>query len=226
LTGLGRDRRVILGLEGATIEHRQISARTANAGAGRATAGDPPGHGLPATFTYVAAAGRTVRGVVRDKATGKPVAGVRMKGWDGFVEAITDRDGRYELTGFAKAPQSRGVYAYSVIARPGTGQPYFSTGGHAEDTPGLAPLTLNLDLVGGIVVRGRVKVKGTDRKPAVAVVEYHPLFPNPHVRKIAPFGRPASSAVVGPDGSYSLVVVPGPGVLGVSAAPRDAYGYG
>jgi protocatechuate 3,4-dioxygenase beta subunit len=218
LTGLGRERRVILGLQGETIEHRQISA-TVNARAGDKTLSKHHGHGLPATFTFVAAAGRRIRGVVRDKATGRPVAGVRVKAWDGFVETITDKEGRYELTGTAKAAR------YTLTARPGPGQPYFSASASSDDAPGLAPLTVNFNLVGGIALRGRVKEKGGG-KPAVAVVDYHPLFPNPHVRKIAPYDRPASSAVVGPDGSYSLVVLPGPGVVCLSAAPRDTYALG
>jgi protocatechuate 3,4-dioxygenase beta subunit len=224
LRGLGRDRTVILGLEGPTIEHRQISARTVNAKAGEKTSGKH--HDLPATFTYLVAAGRLVRGVVRDKATGKPVAGVRVKAWDGFVEVTTDKEGRYELPGCAKAPQRGGMLPFTVTARPATGQLYFSAVTSGEDPPGLAPVTANFNLSSGIVVRGKVKGKGPAKKPAVAIVEYHPLFPNPHARKIAPFDKPTSQAVVGSDGSYSLVVLPGPGVLCVSAAPRNAYTMG
>jgi hypothetical protein len=33
----------------------------------------------------------------------------------------------------------------------------------------------------------------------------------------------ASSATLGPDGSYSLVVLPGPGIVLVAASPRDSY---
>src|SRR5262249_27306068 len=36
-------------------------------------------------------------------------------------------------------------------------------------------------------------------------------------------GAAASSALVQPDGSFSLVVLPGPGVLCVAASPRNAY---
>jgi hypothetical protein len=85
---------------------------------------------------------------------------------------------------------------------------------------------IDFNLVTGIVLRGKVKVKGSGRPPAIAVVDYHPLFPNPFTRKIAPFDKPASSAVVRPDGSFNLVVLPGPGVICVSAAPRDAYALG
>jgi RNA polymerase sigma factor (sigma-70 family) len=218
LAGLGNDREVILGLEGATIEHRQISARTSKARPGETTAGKH--HGLPATFTYVASAGRLIRGVVRDRATGKPVAGVRVKSHDGFVEAPTDKEGRYELPGNAKKQWTM------VTAWPESGQPYFSACARVEDTPGLAPLTANFNLVGGIALRGQVKEKATGRKPAAAIVQYFPLYGNPHTRTIAPHDCPASSAVVAADGSYRLVVLPGPGVVCVSAAPRDAYAPG
>ncbi len=224
LTGLGSNRKVILGLEGATIEHRQISARTVKPQPGETISRKH--HDLPATFTYLAAAGRRIRGVVRDKATGKPVAGVRVRAWDGFVEVISDKDGRYELTGSPKAPQSGGMLPYSLTARPQSGQPYFSAIARSTETPGLGPVTIDINLVTSIVLRGKVKVKGGGSAPAVAIVDYHPLFPNPHTRKINPFEKPASSAVVGSDGSFSLVVLPGPGVICVSAAPRDAYALG
>jgi hypothetical protein len=57
------------------------------------------------------------------------------------------------------------------------------------------------------------------------VVVYYPLAPNPHSAALpnctdwlAP-----SSARVRPDGSYSLAVLPGPGVVLVAASPRDWY---
>jgi hypothetical protein len=55
-------------------------------------------------------------------------------------------------------------------------------------------------------------------------VEYHPLFPNPHSSKLTngPFVA-ASSCRVRTDGSYCLAVLPGPGVVGVAASPREWY---
>jgi hypothetical protein len=56
------------------------------------------------------------------------------------------------------------------------------------------------------------------------VVEYYPLVPDTHAGRIANgFSAAAASAVIRPDGSYSLVVLPGPGVVCVAASPRGVY---
>src|SRR5262249_49343590 len=63
----------------------------------------------------------------------------------------------------------------------------------------------------------------TQTPPKTAVLEYYPLFPNPHSSKITNGFLAASSAFIQPDGSYRLVVLPGPGVVCVAASPRNAY---
>src|SRR5205823_1040264 len=63
----------------------------------------------------------------------------------------------------------------------------------------------------------------TGNPPRTAVVEYFPLFPNPHSAKISNSFLAASSAVIQLDGSYRLVVLPGPGVVCVAASPRYSY---
>jgi hypothetical protein len=55
-------------------------------------------------------------------------------------------------------------------------------------------------------------------------VEYYPLFPNPHSSTLTNgFDLAASSVFLQPDGSYSLVVLPGPRVVCVAASPRHRY---
>lgn len=56
-------------------------------------------------------------------------------------------------------------------------------------------------------------------------MEYYPLFPNRHSSRILTIrpGDPASSAFIEPDGSFRLVVLPGPGVVCVAASPRNVY---
>jgi hypothetical protein len=92
------------------------------------------------------------------------------------------------------------------------------------DAPGPAALTVNFDLVRGIPLRGRVTDLLTHKPPQAAAVEYYPLFPNRHSSRITNLpSLAASSAVTGPDGSYTLVVLPGPGVVCVAASPRNSY---
>ena len=59
-------------------------------------------------FEYAAEPTRPIEGVVRDKDTGKPIAGVTIQSdkfagtntsGDGSVRTVTDQDGRYRLMG-------------------------------------------------------------------------------------------------------------------------------
>jgi hypothetical protein len=157
--------------------------------------------------------------VVRDKATGKPVAGVRVCALQNHPPASTDENGRFEILGCPKTPQG-----YSVMAQPRTGQPYFAARASVPDKPGPDPLTVDLDLASGIPLSGRVTDQATGKPPRAAVVAYYPLFPNAHSSRLTHCSDlAASSALVQPDGSYSLVVLPGPGVVCVGASPRNSY---
>jgi hypothetical protein len=212
LTGLGRDRVVRLALEGSTISHSTLAAVTRPAGATPYFAGVKG-----AAFEHEALPSRPIRGVVRDRATGKPVAGVKISACGHLPTAVTDEDGGYELPGCPKAD------VYFVLAQPQAGQPYFATWARVPDGPGLDPLTANLELVGGIRLQGRVTDGATQRPLRAGVVEYYPLFPNPHSSRITTGTVAPSSALIRPDGSYSLVVLPGPGVVCVAGSPRNSY---
>jgi hypothetical protein len=176
----------------------------------------PGGRPIPdriygATFQLVSQPSRTIVGTVRDRGTGDPVAGVRMEG-RGVQSVKTDADGRFELLGLAKGSQ------YVIDAVP-DGVPYFRASARLADAPGIEPLTVGFDLVRGITVRGRVTVLPSG-EPIQAHVEYYPLLPNMHVKQlgvIASSTQGRSSADCGPDGSYVIAVLPGPGVLAFSA---------
>src|SRR5262249_54326936 len=72
---------------------------------------------------------------------------------------------------------------------------------------------------GEVTVRGKVTDKATGQPVAGAMVDYHPLYANPNVIKLAGFWSPRSEATTGPDGSYALTVLPGQGGIGI-VAPR------
>jgi hypothetical protein len=214
LTGLGRDRVVSLGLEGLAIPPTVFVA-----GDGPTQAAAPRGRG--AAFELVIA-GRPVRGVVRDRRTGLPLAGVKVSLQATGPYAIgpttrTDRDGRYELLG-PPLPLA------TVVAQPQAGQPYF-TAVQLANAPAPGPLTADFELLGGRPLRGRVTDRATGKPPRRAVVEYYPLPSNEQSAALSGRSRmvPASSSSLGPDGSYSLAVLPGPGIVLVAASPRDSY---
>jgi protocatechuate 3,4-dioxygenase beta subunit len=203
---VGRDRVVSLRLEGRGIATAALGAH-----------GDK--------FEYHAAVSRPIRGVVRDKDTGKPMAGVTVfsrRGINpryeelGSPRAVTDKEGRYELLGLAKAP------SYTLMMRPMDGL-YFQRGVGLQDAPGLEALTADVEMVRGLTVRGKVTDKATGQPVAGALVEYYPLDANPNVNKVPGFWYPRSEATTGPDGSYALTVLPAQGVIGVIGPKRDAY---
>jgi RNA polymerase sigma factor (sigma-70 family) len=218
LTGLGRDRNVVLQLAGKNIQHRPIIPVTLPAGSFANPKTQDAGSNLLATFDFVARASRSIRGVVKDKASGKPLAGVRMTSQETEAIAYTDNEGRYELPGMAKARH------YAVTAQPPNGQLYFAAHDGVDDTPGLEPLTLDFALAQGMEMRGRVTSRATGKPVKDAVVAYYPLFPNENTKTISGYPNgPASSAVTDAKGFYRLAALRGPGVIGVVAAPRDNY---
>jgi hypothetical protein len=77
---------------------------------------------------------------------------------------------------------------------------------------------------GEVKVSGKVTDKTTGKPVANARVDYHPLYPNRNVeRKVDGFWDPCSEATSGPDGSYVLTVLRGPGVIGVAGPKPDTY---
>ena len=81
LTGIGRDRIVNIAVEGPTIQSATITAMTRNAAA-VSTPKDAFGAKTVygATFDHLIPPGRALTGVVRDKRTGRPLAGVSVGG--------------------------------------------------------------------------------------------------------------------------------------------------
>jgi RNA polymerase sigma factor (sigma-70 family) len=219
LSGLGRERIVDLAIEAPGIEYARPRVMTR---AGEAVVGPPQYQRakiLAATFDYLAAPDRPIRGVVRDKETGKPVAGVRVESFGNTRPTETDKEGRYELLGYAKSK------TYFLTATPGAGQPYFNASPRVPDTPGFTPLVADIDLIRGVQVRGRVTDKQTGRPFRGADIRVFTLYPNPHAREgVGESASGVSSAVSGPDGSYSAVALPGPGIVAV-IAPGFDYKY-
>jgi RNA polymerase sigma factor (sigma-70 family) len=109
LAGCGDNRIVSLTVEGPSIHHTAFDVTTRPS--------VPPSKGiLPASFDYVAAPSRSIRGVVRDKATGRPLAGVKMTERQSLGLATSDSDGCFEIHGCPK------LQNYLVVAQPQIGQ--------------------------------------------------------------------------------------------------------
>jgi protocatechuate 3,4-dioxygenase beta subunit len=216
LAGVGRERVVILWIDGPGIARASLDVITRAAAPVADAKGRIRLYG--ASFDFVGGPTRLIRGVVRDKATGKPLPAVAVEAErSSWFKSVTDRQGRYELRGLAKAQR------YSLVANPGDGL-HFQRELGVQDTPGLDALPCDIALVRGLTVRGRVTDRGTGKPIARARVMYQPLGGNSHVNELLPgTWGPRSETTTGPDGSYTLTAMPGPGVIGVTARRWSAY---
>jgi beta-lactamase regulating signal transducer with metallopeptidase domain len=170
---------------------------------------------------------RTLSGVVREKGTGRPVAGAQVSvrlvtdgAGDSPSNAVTDEAGRYTITDL---PRSR---EYKLFVSPKPGEPYLYTSRKVETAGDQGPLMADVEFVRGIPFRVRVLDRET-AKPLKGYLSYFPIHPNnPFERGVmgsvgaASKGSSVCAAFceAGPDdqGQFHGAVLSGPGLLGFS----------
>jgi RNA polymerase sigma factor (sigma-70 family) len=219
IKGIGRERVVCLRAEGPTIATQQVRAMTRPPATTRSA---PQG----APFDLLVMPTRPVVGVVRDKDTGKPLAGVTVRShdWLGLVRTTTDKDGRYRLVGLPKGPGNKliasGGYGYWA---PANDLPYLAAIREVGDTPGLEPITIDVALKRGVWVKGRILDKATG-KPMVGGFDYFCFEDHPLADELPlPLGVPGGWTRK--DGSFRTVALPGRGLIAVRAY-KDDYRMG
>ncbi len=188
-----------------------------------------------AQFGHAAEPSRPITGVVRDKGTDKPLAGVVVRGTHSigeayrFVQTLTDTEGRYRLTGLDTPTQRRpnGRIGEEVIALAPEGQPYVSAVHSTVEGLDAKTLTRDFALKRGIWIKGRVIDKATGQ-PHRAFVDYYVFKDNPHASEVTDFGdnrltlgRKRTNA----DGTFRLVGLQGHGLL-CARAGNEAYRMG
>jgi RNA polymerase sigma factor (sigma-70 family) len=232
LTGIGRDRLVRVQLDGPAVVSQRFCVLTRPAKAVEVTElKGGPRYGHPRTvttyygadFRHVAAPARPITGVVRDKDTKKPLAGVTIQSYEwpqgrpvlpaDIVQTTTDEQGRYRLTGM---PKGTGIAI--KVAPPGD-LPYVAVRADVPDSHGLDPVTVDVELKRGAWVEGRLTDKVTG-KPVPGEVQYLALKSNPNLRDY-PDALPGEIATT-EDGSYRVVGLPGPGLVAVRCQ-KDHY---
>jgi RNA polymerase sigma factor (sigma-70 family) len=219
IKGIGRERVVCLRAEGPTIATQQVRAMTRAA----VTTRSAP-QGAPVDLLVVPT--RPVVGVVRDKDTGKPLAGVTVRShdWNGLVRTTTDKDGRYRLVGLPKGPGNKliaaGGYGYWA---PANDLPYLAAIREVGDTPGLEPITIDVALKRGVWVKGRILDKATG-KPVVGGFDYFCFEDHPLADEL-PLPQGSPGGWTQKDGSFRTVALPGRGLIAVRAY-KDDYRMG
>jgi RNA polymerase sigma factor (sigma-70 family) len=235
LTGIGRDRLVRAQIDGPTIVSQQLHILTRPEKPFELTYlerhRDDSDEKVVSVyygsdFRHAAAPTRPIVGVVRDKETGKPLAGVTIQsckfannpyhGVD-IIETTTDAKGQYRLTGM---PRGKGN---KVSLLPAADQPYVSITTEVPDSPGLEAVTLDFALKRGVWIEGKITDKVTG-KPLHASVEYLSFYRNPNLRDHPGFVGGAMFRFISTreDGSFRIVGLPGPGLIGVYYH-RDPY---
>jgi protocatechuate 3,4-dioxygenase beta subunit len=219
LSGLGRERVLRLKVHGPTVEHRVFWAMTRKGPSKGLMPGD---YGFyPATFDMVIGPAKPIVGTVRDKGTGKPLAGIIVEDGRGKGRALTDKDGRYRLLGVTKQAE------YHLSAGGGAGRPYFDVSKHhIADSPGLEPLTVDFELERGIEVTGRL----TDRVTGQSVrgtIHYFTPPDNPNLKHYTTLDGPkflvSDWGQTRPDGNFTVLTIPGPGVLVACMEKEDRF---
>jgi RNA polymerase sigma factor (sigma-70 family) len=178
-------------------------------------------------FEYAAAPSKPIEGTIRDKDTGRPIAGIGLRAavYDEYspipapgIRAHFDARGHYRLTGLPRAS------AYRIFVDPVPGQPYPpGTFRAPADTPAFAPATFDIALKRGILVRGKVTDKVTGQ-PVSGYVNVYAFQDNPHFDEYPGFDRRSNAPVQ--DGRYEVVALPGRGLIGCRAAEIERYrGY-
>ncbi len=226
--GLGKDWLYDLWIAGPTIEHRrarlvarpQKPKQVPGSGVYTEERGDPKLIQYGSEFVYVAAPSKPIIGVVRDKDTGKPIAGARVgKQWTRDDEpsgwTTTDAEGRYRLEGLPAA-------VHELTVEPPKDTPYLRTTARAvADKPGHESAKCDIEMLRQRLVRGRVTERVTG-KPVSGWVEYRPLAGNPNLKSAPHLAEPRwpphqMIVLLDKEGRFSIPTLPGRGVLVVKA---------
>ncbi len=170
------------------------------------------------TFVFVEAPSTPIRGVVRNKATGDPIAGVKVESLpfsdrgktsgSNHVHATTDAEGRYELQGLPQAEKTIIVFNTQDL-------PYLSASTEVDlsGSNNQSGVIADISLMPGVRVMGRVTDQ-TNGKGVRGQVQY--MAPNDHP-KFKELGELKSytsgSAEVDADGRFEVTVPHGPGFL-------------
>jgi RNA polymerase sigma factor (sigma-70 family) len=230
LAGVGRERLAELTIEGPTICLTEVEVLTRPGESFRTP--DIPGAtnagGYATTYhgaspRLAAAPNRPIEGVVRDRQTGRPIAGARVGISRPFSwasrDTLSDAQGRFRITSLP-----RGSGKELRILAP-EGEPYLPAMVAVENPPGLGPVACDIALTRGIAIRGRI----TDAKtgePVWSCVSYHADAKNPALEAMPEFRAIRDynykfRRFTRPDGTYTVVALPGKGLINVEVLSHD-----
>ncbi len=165
---------------------------------------------------YVVEPEKLVRGRLTDAKTGLPRAGVEVA--VGQVDesksrhrlpAFTGADGKYEIHGARK----QSTYQVTTKADPLLG--YLPATVDVADTAGYEPATADIACPKGVIIKGTLRDK-SNGQPIAGPIQVAVLADNPYLKKlptVSPFFGDLMDTKAEPDGTYRVVILPGPMLL-------------
>jgi protocatechuate 3,4-dioxygenase beta subunit len=215
ITGLGSERLVQLRIDGPTVTTVELPVMTRAAPA--ITVPEDPGdsrYGLRtyygSTFDFAADPTQPFEGLVTDRETGKPIAGVTVRAARQWyeVKTVTDADGKYRLTGLPPG-------SHELIACPASDQAYYRMAVKGGEKASQKTAKLDFALTRGHWVTGKLVNLRTNKPEADAPVWYFPLADEPAYVSV-PGSRAWSmdpTTHTRPDGTFRVVAYPCRGAI-------------
>src|SRR5262249_29416868 len=170
----------------------------------------------PAEASLSLAPAQRIEGRVVYADTGKPAAGVHLNiqafrgnvGKDAAV--VTDAEGKFSLNPYSGT-------SYIIQAWAPAGQPYLNVQKRLPWPKGAARQTVDFELPRGVEVRGKMTESPAGKRREGVQVYFAPRRDNEVASRYQILSGSYLSAVSAADGSFRLVVPPGPGHLLVDA---------
>jgi hypothetical protein len=157
------------------------------------------------TFDLLVGPGKVLIGTVKEKGTGRPLAGLTVSCQTEQVRS--DEQGRFRFEGLKKNPSYHGW-----VQGPG----YFTERLDVKDSPGRDTIRANVEMQRGIYLHGHLRDRATG-KPVSGVVSYAVRPDNANLKKYALALHSMGWGSAGADGKFRILVIPGPGYLSVQA---------
>jgi RNA polymerase sigma factor (sigma-70 family) len=167
---------------------------------------------------------RVLEGRITCADTGKPAANVEVRGWGWGSRTHTDADGRYRVSS-AKGPQYNGEEVGILMVFPPQDPPYCNSQKEFRWPKGVVKHTLDIALLRGVLVRGKVTEEETGKPVAGAQVRYWTQQNNPSLslEEMGPYNfvNGKDSATTAADGTFRIACRPGPGYLIIEGPDAD-----
>ena len=221
ITGAGADRFALIGVNGETnVLPNIFVAMQEDFDPKKIKLSPQPGQAqlFGPSFESIVLPSRPVEGTVREVGSGKPVVGAEVSAHAGgqTAKAVTDDKGHYKLVGLPKAALSR------IQVTPPNDAPLLARYAEATDRPGLERVTCDVELLRGVIVKGRITDKATG-KGVECQVSCSLLPDNTFAAKLTELKSQLHPATTDGDGHFRLVTVPGPNLLVVQAAFANSF---